>query len=146
MALRTRIVPAASAGANNPEIAARLGVVNATVGKWCRRFLRDRMAGLLDEPRVGAPRTISDAQVERAIRITLESRADYATHWSTQSLAKQLGLSQSTVSRMWQAFGLEPHRVESFTLSTDPQFIEKVRDIVGLYLQPPGRALVLCVY
>ncbi|MCA2984216.1 IS630 family transposase [Gemmatimonas sp.] len=145
MALRARIVLAASTGATNTAIAERLGVVIPTVGKWRRRFLRQRIAGLLDEPRVGAPRRISDAEVETAIRTTLESRPTDATHWSTRSLARKLGLSQSTVSRMWRAFGLQPHRVETFKLSTDPQFIEKVRDIVGLYLDPPDRALVLCV-
>lgn len=145
MALRARIVLAASTGATNTAIAAKLGVVIPTVGKWRRRFLHQRIAGLLDEPRVGAPRKISDADVETAIRTTLESRPRDATHWSTRSLARKLGLSQSTVSRMWRAFGLQPHRVETFKLSTDPQFIEKVRDIVGLYLDPPDRALVLCV-
>lgn len=145
MALRARIILAASTGATNTAIAEKLGVVIPTVGKWRRRFLRQRIAGLLDEPRVGAPRKISDADVETAIRMTLESRPKDATHWSTRSLARKLGLSQSTVSRMWRAFGLQPHRVETFKLSTDPQFIEKVRDIVGLYLDPPDRALVLCV-
>lgn len=145
MALRARIVLAASTGAPNTAIAEKLGVVIPTVGKWRRRFLRQRIAGLLDEPRVGAPRKISDADVETAIRPTLESRPKDATHWSTRSLARKLGLSQSTVSRMWRAFGRQPHRVETFKLSTDPQFIEKVRDIVGLYLDPPARALVLCV-
>ena len=145
MALRARIVLAASTGATNTAIAERLGVVIPTVGKWRRRFLRQRIAGLLDEPRVGAPRRISDAEVETAIRTTLESRPKDATHWSTRSLARKRGLSQSTVSRMWRAFGLQPHRVETFKLSTDPQFIEKVRDMVGLYLDPPDRALVLCV-
>jgi transposase len=145
MALRARIVLAASTGATNTAIAAKLGVVIPTVGKWRRRFLRQRIAGLMDAPRVGAPRKITDAEVETAIRTTLESRPKDATHWSTRSLARKLGLSQSTVSRMWRAFGLQPHRVETFKLSTDPQFIEKVRDIVGLYLDPPDRALVLCV-
>lgn len=144
-ALRARIVLAASTGATNTAIAAKLGVVIPTVGKWRRRFLRQRLAGLLDEPRVGAPRRISDAEIETAIRTTLESRPTDATHWSTRALARKLGFSQSTVSRMWRAFGLQPHRVEAFKLSTDPQFIEKVRDIVGLYLDPPDRALVLCV-
>ncbi|WP_396214414.1 IS630 family transposase [Gemmatimonas sp.] len=145
MALRARIVLAASTGATNTAIAATLGVVIPTVGKWRRRFLKQRIAALLDEPRVGAPRQISDAAVEAAIRTTLESRPKDATHWSTRALAKKTGLSQSTVSRMWRAFGLQPHRVETFKLSTDPQFIEKVRDLVGLYLAPPDRALVLCV-
>jgi transposase len=145
MALRARIVLAASTGATNTAIAAKLGVVIPTVGKWRRRFLKQRFAGLLDEPRVGAPRRISDAAVEAAIRTMLESRPKDATHWSTRALAKKTGLSQSTGSRMWHAFGLQPHRVETFKQSTDPPFIEKVRDIVGLYLEPPDRALVLCV-
>jgi hypothetical protein len=102
-----------------------------------RRFLRQRLAGLLDEPRVGAPRKVSDADVETAIRTTLESRPKDATHWSTRSLARKLGLSQSTVSRLWRAFGLQPHRAETFKLSIDPHFIDKVRDMVGLYLDPP---------
>ncbi len=144
-AMRARIILAASTGATNTAIAAKLGVVIPTVGKCRRRFLRQRLAGLLDEPRVGAPRTISDTDIEAAIRTTLESKPKDATHWSTRSLARKLGLSQSTVSRMWRAFGLQPHRVETFKLSTDPQFIEKVRDIVALYLDPPDRALVLCV-
>lgn len=142
MALRARIVLAASTGATNTAIAAQLGVVIPTVGKWRRRFLRHRIAGLLDEPRVGAPRKISDAEVEVAIRTTLESPPKDATQRSIRSLAKKLELSQSTVSRMWRAFGLHPHRVETFKLSTDPQFIEKLRDIVGLHLAPPDRALV----
>lgn len=145
MAFRARIVLAASTGATNTAIAERLGVVIPTVGKWRRRFLRQRIAGLLDAPRVGAPRKIADADVETAIRTTLESRPKDATHWSTRSLARKRGSSQSTVSRMWRAFGLQPHRVETFKLSTDPQFIEKVRDMVGLYLDAPDRALVLCV-
>jgi len=136
---------AASTGATNTAIAEKLGVVMPTVGKWRRRFLRQRIAGLLDEPRVGAPRKISDVEVETAIRTTLESRPKDATHWSTRSLARKLGLSQSTVSRMWRAFGLQPHRVETFKLSTDPLFVEKVRDIAGLYLNPPDHALVLCI-
>lgn len=145
LALRARIVLAAADGASNTDIAARLGVNGATVGKWRQRFLQRRTDGLLDEPRPGAPRTVSDAQVEDVIARTLETTPPDATHWSTRSMARACGLSQSTVSRVWRAFGLQPHRAESFKLSTDPLFIEKVRDIVGLYLNPPDRALVLCV-
>ncbi len=115
------------------------------MGKWRRRFLHQRVAGLLDEPRPGAPRRVTDADVERVIRTTLESRPRDATHWSTRSMAEATGLSQSTISRVWRAFALAPHRTETFKLSTDPLFVEKVRDIVGLYLNPPDRALVLCV-
>jgi transposase len=116
-----------------------------TVGKWRRRFLHHRVAGLLDEPRPGAPRRISDYDVERVIRTTLEQRPKDATHWSTRSMAEVSGLSQSTISRVWRAFALAPHRTETFKLSTDPLFVDKVRDIVGLYLDPPDKALVLCV-
>jgi transposase len=145
LALRARIVLLAAAGTSNTEIAAKLGVSGATVGKWRQRFLQRRTDGLLDEPRPGVPRTISDAQVEALIVRTLETTPPDATHWSTRSMAKASGLSQSTVSRIWRAFSLQPHRAETFKLSTDPLFIEKVRDIVGLYLNPPERALVLCV-
>jgi transposase len=115
------------------------------VGKWRTRFVVNRLDGLLDEPRPGAPRAISDKDVERVITLTLESTPRDATHWSTRSMAKASGLTQSAVSRIWRAFALQPHRSETFKLSTDPLFIEKVRDIVGLYLNPPERALVLCV-
>jgi hypothetical protein len=109
------------------------------------RFLTDRLDGLLDEPRPGAPRTVTDAQIEAVLTRTLESRPADATHWSTRSMAKACGLSRSTINRIWRAFALQPHRTETFKLSKDPLFIEKVRDIVGLYLHPPDRALVLCV-
>jgi transposase len=146
LALRARIVLAcAESDENDKELAARLHVGRGTVGKWRRRFLRSRIQGLLDEPRPGAPRTVSDEDVERLITLTLESKPRDATHWSTRSMAKACGLSQSTVSRVWRAFNLEPHRTETFKLSKDPLFIEKVRDIVGLYMAPPDRALVLCV-
>lgn len=115
------------------------------VGKWRTRFVANRLDGLLDEPRPGAPRTISDKDVERVIALTLESTPRDATHWSTRSMAKASGLSQSAISRIWCAFALQPHRSETFKLPTDPLFIEKVRDIVGLYLNPPDRALLLCV-
>jgi transposase len=145
LALRARIVLACAEGYSNRTVAETLGVTRMTVGKWRRRFLERGLDGLLDEPRPGHPRTVSDADVERVLVMTLESQPADATHWSTRSMAKASGLSQSTVSRIWRAFSLQPHRSESFKLSTDPFFIEKVRDIVGLYLDPPDRALVLCV-
>jgi transposase len=145
LALRCRIVLACAEGVSNSQVARRLGVARSTVTKWRARFVADRLDGLLDEPRPGAPRTISDEQVERVLVLTLETTPKDATHWSTRSLARQLGMSQSAISRIWRAFGLKPHLVDTFKLSTDPQFIEKVRDIVGLYLNPPEAALVLCV-
>src|SRR5689334_20773220 len=116
-----------------------------TVGKWRARFVADRLDGLLDEPRPGRPRTVLDDRVEAVISRTLETMPKDATHWSTRSLASELGMSQSAVSRIWRAFGLQPHRQDSWKLSKDPQFIDKVRDVVGLYLDPPERAVVLCV-
>jgi transposase len=145
LASRARIVLAVAAGGTDVAVAARLGASRHTVGKWRRRYLADGLDGLLDEPRPGAPRTISDAQVEEVIARTLETTPKDATHWSTRSMAQQVGLSQSAVSRIWRAFGLQPHRVDSWKLSKDPLFIEKVRDVVGLYLAPPERAVVLCV-
>jgi len=114
------------------------------VTKWRSRFVARRLEGLADEPRPGAARTITDEQVEQVLVATLETTPTDATHWSTRSLARQLGMSQSAISRIWRAFGLKPHLVDTFKLSTDPQFIEKVRDVVGLYLNPPKAALVLC--
>jgi transposase len=145
LALRSRIVLACADGVSNTEVGALLGVHPVTVGKWRRRFAADRLDGLVDEPRPGAPRTVGDERIEEVIVKTLESTPATATHWSTRSMAQATGLSQSTISRVWRAFGLKPHMVETFKLSTDPQFIEKVRDIVGLYLAPPEHALVLCV-
>jgi len=145
LALRANIVLAAAAGQSNAAIAADLRITLPTVRKWRTRFADARLDGLADEPRPGAPRAITDAQVEAAVTRTLEARPADATHWSTRTLARDLGLSQTAVSRIWRAFGLKPHRQESFKLSTDPFFVEKVRDIVGLYLNPPGRAIVLCV-
>jgi transposase len=145
LALRARIVLGGADGGTNTAIAKELRLTKQTVGKWRSRFLLHRLDGLLDEPRPGAPRKISDVQVERVVVQTLESKPKEATHWSTRSLAKASGLSRSSVHRIWQAFGLRPHRVESFKLSTDPLLVEKVRDIVGLYLDPPDRALVLSV-
>jgi transposase len=145
LAVRARIVLGAAGGANNTQLAERLGLTRMTVAKWRGRFVSDRVDGLLDEPRPGKPRTISDEKVQEVITATLESAPRDATHWSTRSMAAHLGLSQTAVSRIWRAFGLQPHRVESFKLSTDPLFVDKVRDVVGLYLDPPERALVLCV-
>ena len=145
LALRARMVLRCADGMTNTQVAAKVGVRNATVGKWRQRFVERRLDGLLDEPRPGAPRKITDADVERALTMTLESTPTDATHWSTRSLAKSSGLSRSTVGRIWQAFALQPHRSETFKLSKDPLFIDKVRDIVGLYLDPPERALVLSV-
>ena len=145
LAERARIILAAAQGLKNKVVAVQVGVCPDTVGKWRSRFLSDRLDGLLDQPRTGAPRQIGDNEVERLIVATLEQQPHDATHWSTRSMAKRTGMSQSTVSRIWRAFGLQPHRQETFKLSSDPLFIEKVRDIVGLYLNPPERALVLCV-
>ncbi len=145
LAMRARVILSCADGGNNKEIAGRLGMSRLTVGRWRARFIRSGVDGLLDEPRPGAPRKISDAAVEKALTLTLESKPKDATHWSTRSLAKRTGLSRSSVARIWRAFGLRPHRSESFKLSTDPLLIEKVRDIVGLYLHPPDRAVVLCV-
>ncbi len=145
MALRARIVLASATGSPNVAVAHELGVSPATVGKWRRRFLASRLDGLSDEPRPGAPRTVTDDMVEAVIVKTLEAKPKDATHWSTRSMARAMGMSQTSISLIWRAFGLQPHRAESFKLSTDPLFIEKVRDVVGLYLDPPERAVVLCV-
>jgi len=145
LALRARIVLASAEGTDNGRVAERLGVTRQTVGRWRQRFIERGVDGLLDEARPGAPRQISDAAVERAVTLTLESKPKDATHWSTRSLAKRTGLSRTSIARIWHAFGLRPHRSENFKLSTDPLLVEKVRDIVGLYLNPPDRALVLCV-
>ena len=145
LALRARIVLACAAGTTNTVVAARVRVTRQMVGKWRARFVARRLDGLLDEPRPGTPRRIGDDDVERVLTLTLETLPRDATHWSTRGLAKKSGLSQSTVSRVWRAFALQPHRTTTFKLSKDPLFIEKVRDIVGLYLAPPDKALVLCV-
>jgi len=145
LAQRARIVLSAAEGRSNSAVAAELGITARTVGKWRRRFTEQGPDGLLDEPRPGAPRTIGDDRVEAVIVKTLESKPTDATHWSTRSMAREMGMSQASISRIWRAFGLQPHRAESFKLSTDPLFVEKVRDIVGLYLDPPERAVVLCV-
>jgi transposase len=145
LALRARIVLRCAGGLSNEVVASELGVHAATVGKWRRRFVGEGLDGLLDEPRPGAPRRISDQQVELVLTKTLEQQPLDATHWSTRSMAAATGLSQSAISRIWRAFALQPHRIETFNLSADPLFVEKVRDVVGLYLDPPERALVLCV-
>lgn len=145
LALRCRIVLASAQGLTNTAIAERLGVTRTTAAKWRNRFVASRLDGLWDEPRPGAPRTVTDDDVERVIVKTLEETPVDATHWSTRSLAASTGMSQSAVSRIWRAFGLKPHLVDSFKLSPDPLFIDKVRDVVGLYLNPPDAAVVLCV-
>jgi transposase len=145
LAQRSRIVLAAAEGLNNTEIAARLGLAVSSVRKWRKRFSEQRLDGLTDEPRPGRPRTITDEQVEEVIVKTLETTPKDATHWSTRAMAREVGLTQSAVLRIWQAFGLQPHRQESWKLSKDPLFVAKVRDVVGLYLNPPERAVVLCV-
>jgi transposase len=145
LAQRCRIVLGCAEGKSNQQVAAELGIWPQTVGKWRRRFLEARLDGLSDEPRPGAPRKISDEQVEAVVVATLERNPKDATHWSRASMAAESGLSKSTVGRIWRTFGLKPHQVDTFKLSNDPQFIDKVRDVVGLYLDPPEKALVLCV-
>lgn len=145
MAMRARIVLACAEDLQSKQVAAKLGVTEATVGKWRGRFAKKRLDGLYDEPRSGTPRTVDDARIEAMIVKTLESAPANATHWSSRGMAKACGLSVSTVQRIWRAFGLQPHRIETFKLSTDPDFVAKVRDVVGLYLSPPERAIVLCV-
>ena len=142
VALRAKIVLSSSKGLSNLEVSAKLRVSNSTVGKWRRRFIERRVAGLYDEPRPGAPRRISDDDVERVVVKTLESKPKGRTHWSTRKMSESTGVSRSSVSRIWRAFGLKPHIVRSFKLSNDPLFIEKVRDIVGLYTSPPAHAVV----
>ena len=142
---RARIILLSAAGKTNRQIARQMGLTNATVGKWRRRFLDQDVSGLHDELRPGRPRPISDERVARLVRKTLETKPKDGTHWSVRQIAEQTRVSKSTVHRIWQAFGLEPHRQKHFKLSTDPFFVEKVRDIVGLYLNPPENAVVLCV-
>ena len=142
---RCRMILRCADGLSSKAIGAELGVHEHTVGKWRRRFLKERIDGLYDEPRPGRPRTIEDDQVAAVIERTLATTPKDATHWSIRSMAKEIGLSHTTIRRIWTAFGLQPHRSETFKVSTDPLFVDKVRDIVGLYLSPPDRALVLCV-
>jgi transposase len=145
LARRARVVLACAAVLDNKAVARKLRTSLGMVGKWRSRFLQTRLEGLYDEPRPGAPRKVNDAQIEEVIIQTLESTPRGETHWSTRGLAKATGLSRMTISRIWHAFGLQPHRTETFKLSPDPQLIEKVRDIVGLYMNPPDHALVFCV-
>jgi len=145
LARRARVILACAAGLDNQVVARKLRVSLGMVGKWRSRFLKLRCDGLYDEPRPGTPRRVSDTQVEKVIIQTLESTPRGETHWSTRSLAEATGLSRMTISRIWHAFGLQPHRTETFKLSPDPLLIEKVRDIVGLYMNPPEHALVFCV-
>jgi transposase len=145
LALRSQIVLDCASGMRNQDVAARLRCTPQTVSKWRNRFVSLRLDGLLDAPRPGAPRSIDDARIEQVIAMTLERRPNNATQWSTRSISKASGLSQTAVSRIWRAFGLQPHRQETFKLSTDPHFVAKTRDIVGLYLDPPTKAMVLCV-
>src|SRR3712207_6590719 len=144
--MRARIVLAcADPQATNTGIAARLGVSRQSVVTWRQRFLAHGLGGLDDAPRSGAPRKVGDDEIERLIALTLEAQPEGATHWSTRAMAERAGMSQTMVSRVWRAFGLAPHRQETFKLSSDPAFVDKVRDVVGLYMAPPNRALVLCV-
>jgi len=143
LALRARIILACAEGEQSKVVAARLGIDPDTVGKCRRRFAE--LEGLWDEPRSGTPRTIEDARIEAVIVRTLGTKPPDATHWSSRGMAQASGLSVSTVQRIWRAFGLQPHRLETFKLSTDPDFVAKVRDVVGLYVAPPERAIVLCV-
>jgi transposase len=145
IAQRARIVLLSSNGMTNNAVAERVGVNQATVVKWRKRFIARGPGGLVDEPRPGAPRKITDADVEAVIVKTLEDKPADATHWSTRDLAKQVGMSPSSVGRIWRAFGLKPWQTDTFKLSEDPQFIDKVRDVVGIYLNPPDKAVVLCV-
>jgi len=145
LAHRSWIVLGCAAGKSNKDVAAEVGVWPQTVCKWRQRFIESRLDGLSDEPRPGGPRTISDEQIEVVLVATLERQPNDATHWSRASMAKESGLSKSTVGRVWKAFGLKPHLVDTFKISNDPHFIDKVRDVVGLYLDPPEKALVLCV-
>lgn len=145
MKLRASIVMLCAQGRDSIDVAEDLGITQQTVGKWRRRFLDRRLDGLFDEPRVGRPRTVTDEDVQRVVDTTLHEKPRASTQWSTRKLAKELKLSRDAVQRVWRAFGLKPHRTEAFSLSRDPQFIEKVRDVVGLYMSPPDNAVVLCV-
>jgi len=142
---RAQIILMSAKGVKNTEIAAKVGISGFSVGHWRNRFIKQGLMGLYDEPKPGGPRTISDDQVAALINQTLEAKPPGETHWTCRSLAKETGISKSTVQRIWSTFGIKPHRQKSFTLSTDPFFVEKVRDIVGLYLNPPDNAMVLCV-
>ena len=146
LAQRARIVLAcAEPGSTNSGVARDLGVSRMSVTTWRARFLAHRLDGLVDLPRSGAPRAVTDTAIEGMVTLTLESQPENATHWSTRAMARRVGMSQSMVSRVWRAFGLQPHKTDTFKLSTDPAFVDKVRDVVGLYMAPPHRAVVLCV-
>ena len=142
---RARVILLCAQGLPNYRVAEQTCISSLSVGRWRQRFVQDRLRVLLDQPRSGAPRTISDAQVAEVVRTTLEKRPKNATHWSTRSLAGKLGLSHDSIARIWKAFGLQPHRHEHFQFSTDPEFVDKVRDVVGLYMSPPQNAVVLCL-
>jgi transposase len=144
LAMRARIVLLAGEGVSNAAIATQVATTKQTAGKWRQRYLDFGLDGLLDEPRPGAPRKLTDAAIEALLTRTLESQPEAATHWSTREMARACGLNQTAISRIWRAFSLTPHRCETFKLSRGPLFIEKARDIAGLYLAPPERALVLC--
>ena len=145
LAFRCRIILACTDGMTNTAVAKKLQTTNPTVGRWRQRFVGKRLDGLMDEPRPEAPRTITDEQVEDVVVRTLETKPENATHWSTRSMAAATGMTQNAIHRIWKAFALQPHRTETFKLSKDPLFVEKVRDVVGLYLDPPDRSIVLCV-
>lgn len=145
MAFRAKLLLACADGLSNTDVAAQLRTTNQTVGLWRKRFIEHRLEGLLDEPRPGRPRQIEDEKIEEVVTKTLESKPAGATHWSTREMAKNMGLSHTTIGRVWRAFGLQPHRVQSFKLSPDPLLVPKVRDIVGLYMSPPENAVVLSV-
>jgi len=145
LALRARIVLHCPVGLTNIEVATRLGVARPTVGKWRQRFVSHRLDGLHDEPRPGAPRSITDDNVAKVVTLTLDSKPKNATHWSTRSIAERAGLSQTATNWIWRAFGLQPHRESTFKNSEDPQFVDKVRDVVGLHMSPPDHAVVLYV-
>jgi len=144
-AMRARVILACAEGLNNCQVSQKAGLCPHTVGRLRQRFYESRLQGIFDLPRSGAPRKISDEKIAEVIRLTLETKPKHATHWSTRKMAARCGLSNERVSRIWRTFGLQPHRAESFQLSTDPLFVEKVRDVVGLYVSPPQNALVLCV-
>lgn len=145
LAMRARIVLECATGATNTDVSKRLRIGKNTIGKWRKRFVEKRLEGLVDEQRPGAPRTLTDEQIENVITLTLETTPRDATHWSRRSMAQRTGMTPTTIGRIWRTFCLQPHRVETFKLSSDPFFIEKVRDVVGLYLDPPEKAVVLCV-
>ena len=144
-ALRATIVLACATGIPNQEVAQKLGINQGTVGKWRSRFLKSRLDGLVDQPRSGAPRTIDDKKVEEIVTKTLQSVPKGKTHWSTRTMAKEVGVHADSIHRIWKAFGLKPHLTKTFKVSKDPMFVEKVRDIIGLYMSPPEKAIVLCV-